>query len=668
MRALGWVSVLALVACSQQATSSASAFIGANDLVLVDLLDGGALVGEGNAGVDRFLFVTSTNTNELRVLDLKAVSGTAIVRAPLKAPNPLETLSIPVLDRPTSLSIDTRYENGVRRKGSLLYATRQGGAEFSIVGVELSELRELRRVPMPAPVTAMANLMADAATSRVWLATFDGNDAAVLELSMPGAAAALRARTTASLVSSLTTRLQIRGASVSAMLAVPGVTGRTVAGRPFCANPLEPCLAIATRQRSGAAGTTSLVELATLETVALNFPGPVRQLSTSDAQLPGTGADEGAVAPPPGAILYGVLDEEACGSFRCGGVSAVDARGAAPAAGFGVLVADGAPTQPLRWNDGLVRGLSFVAGGRVRTIAATDGGAGGFAVLGVLTMSNGDIIFFDALTMSLLDQDPTAASLGSGRYTGGPAWLEGPTISGGDAEAAQLNATVKDGAFRAQTITVSWEGELTPTLSVPPGTTNAFEVGALASRLSVGDRVAFTGEGCAPATLTGVGGTSVQFAPATGCSPTAAVIRAGPSAPYVISGSVDGFLGRAASGSEFKSSAGSFVRIAGVDPVAPGLVIPFGTAADTQPPATGVSWSFELTSGLAPLVSVLDPGLFTAGSTCPGTLQLPGSVVYEPVLARVFVAYPSTNVVAEFDPLRALRGGNGPSEGLSCQR
>jgi hypothetical protein len=62
----------------------------------------------------------------------------------------------------------------------------------------------------------------------------------------------------------------------------------------------------------------------------------------------GTGAEEGTMAPPPGAIVYGVLDEEACGSFRCGGVAAVDTRGAAGIDGFGVLQADGVATQPLR--------------------------------------------------------------------------------------------------------------------------------------------------------------------------------------------------------------------------------------------------------------------------------------------------------------------------------
>ncbi len=665
------LAALAFTACTQQTTSSASAFIGANDMVLVDLLDGGVLVGEGNAGVNRLLFVTSTNTNELRVLDLQSPTATGVVRSPLKAPNPLETLSIPVLDRPTSLSLDTRYVGGVRRKGSLLYVTRQGGAEVSIVGVELSELREVRRVPMPAPVTALANLMPDATTSRLWVATFDGTNAAVLELTLPGAASELRTKTTAALVASLTPRLQIRGASIIAMRAMPGLTGRTLAGRPFCADPSKPCLAVSTRGAAGAEGATSLVDLSTLETAPLQFSGPVRVLSTSDGQLEGTGAEEGAMAPPPGAIVYGVLDEEACGSSRCGGVAAVDTRGAAGVDGFGVLQADGVATQPLRWNDGLVRGLSFVAGGRVRLATATDGGLGAFPVLGLMTMSNGDIIFFDALTMSLLDQDPTSASLGTGRFSASTArWLEGPTISSGTGDSAQLLATVKDGAFRAQTITVTWKGALTPTqgLTLPAGVSTSFTAPSIAGRLAAGDVITFVGDGCATASVTAVTGSTVQFAPATTCVATNAVIRAGPSAPYVIAGSVDGFLGRASSGAEFRSSTSPFVRLPGVVAAEPGLVIPFGTAADMQPPAPDVSWSFDVVSGLAPLVSVIDPGLFTVGTTCPAQLQLPGATVYEPVRARVFTAYPSANVVSEFDPLRVIRGGIGPNEGVSCYR
>lgn len=646
------VVALSALACQQNATSSASAFVGANDLALVDHLVDGKLAAEGSESIDRFLFVTSTNTNELRVLDLDSPTVTGAVRRPISAPNPLETLSIPVLDRPTTLSLDTRYEGGARRKGALLYVTRQGGAEFSIVGVERSELREVRRIPTAAPITALTNLMADAQTSRVWLATFDGANAAVIELVLPASAGGLRARTTASLVSAFTTRLTIAGESVSAMLAVPGLAGRVANGRPFCADPAKACLVISTRRLAGAEGTTSLIDPSTLESVPLAFQGPVRGLATSDRAVEGT---DGTA---PGAVIFGVLDEEACGSPRCGGVAAIDARQTTSAGDFGPLLVGTLQPRPIRWNDGLVRGLSIVGGGRVRSVT-DETGIATLGLLGVLTMSNGEIVFFDGLKLSLLDQDPTASALGRGTYSGdATTWLEGPKIVSGTGSDAELAATIVDGRLRSQRLTVAWKGALTPLsgLPLPTDVSTSFVAQGLAPQLAVGDTLTFLGgAGCADAVITGLAAGAVQFSPSVaGCRPTAVVPRAGPSAPYVISGAVDGLLGRARSGSTFSLG---------------GLVIPFGTAADTQPPATGVSWSFDVVAGLAPMVSAIDTGLFTVTTPCPTSpLQLPGAVVYEPVRQRVFLSYPSANLVAEFDPLRLSRGGIGPNEGVACHR
>lgn len=644
---------VALAGCQQQAAVTASAFVGANDLVLVDRLVEGALVGEGTESVDRYLFVTSTNTNELKVLDLDSPTATSITRRALTGPNPLETLSIPVLDRPTSLSLDTRYEGGARRKGSLLYVTRQGGAEFSIVGVEPSELRELRRVPTPAPITALTNLMASAQTSRVFLATFDGADSTVLELSLPASAPALRARTTASLVAGLTTRLKISGASVSALLAIPGLAGRTANGRPFCADVTKVCVVVATRRLAGAAGTTSLVDLETLESVPLGFPGPLRALAISDRGV------ESVPAAAPGALVFGVLDEEACGSPRCGGVAAVDTRATRPgSSGFGALLVGDVEPRPVRWNEGLVRSVSLVSGGKVKNVTV-EGGVATLDLLGVATMSNGEIVFFDGLTLSLIDQDASTSVVGRGSWSGdATTWLEGPKIVSGSGADAELAATLVDGRLRSQTITVTWRGDLTSAsgLALPGDVGGAFPAPASWSLLAAGDTLSFLGgTGCPEGTITQVSADSVQFSPSVAaCRPTAVIARAGPAAPYVVSGSLDGVIGRARSGQTF--SAG-------------GLVIPFGTAADTQPPATGVSWKFEVVSGLSPMVSLIDTSLFTVTTACPTTpLQLPGAVVYEPVRHRVFLSFPSSNLVAEFDPARANRGGIGPNEGVACYR
>lgn len=653
---------LTLLGCQSATGTSPSSFTGPNDLVFIDALSNGRLAEEGTESVNRFLVVTATNTNELRLLDLKSPTATQVVREPVRGPNPLETLSIPVLDRPTALSIDTRYEDGVRRKGALLYATRQGGPELSIVGVEPSELRELRRLPLPAPVTALTNLMVDAATSRVLVATFDGDVATVHELRLPADARTLRSRTTASLAAALTTKLQVRGESIVAMLAVPGLPGRTLGGRPFCAQPTDACLAIATRRLAGADGTSSLIDLATLEAAPLAFPGPVRKLQTNDRPL----ASVGGSAPAPGSILYGVLDEEACGSFRCGGVAAVDVRQGGPD-GFGALEADGLATRPVRWNDGLVRGLTVTTGGELPNLGA-DGGVDAKTLLGVVTMSNGEILFFDGLTLSLIEQDATPATLGTARFNGDP-WLEGPSISEGTPASAVLRATVKDGALRTQLLTISWQGEL-GAAALEAGA-RSFSSRELAARVLTGDRLTFAGEGCASATVTAISGSLVQFSPAPGCPATRVSVKAGPAAPFVIAGSVEGFLGRAAPGATFTLRGTPFIRIPGVPLSDPNLVIPFGRGTDTVTPAEGASWTVEVLGNNAPLVSIIDPALFTVqaqGAVCPQQLQLPGSAAFDPVRGRVFLAYPSSNLVAEFDARRAVRGPIGPNQGVTCHR
>lgn len=661
------VLALAMVGCQQTATVTTSAFLGTNDIVLADQLSAdGALTEAGTESVNRYLVVTSTNSNELRVLDLQSPSTPSVGRTALRGPNPLEALSIPVLDRPTDLSIDTRYENGVRRKGALVYVTRQGSTEVSIVGMEPGELRELRRLATPAPVTAITNLMADATNSRLFVATFDGLSSSVLSVAMPGTSKALRTVSAAELTKRMTTRLRVDGASILALLALPGLPGRVVNGRPFCAGAASTCLVVSSRRLSDLEVTTSMVDLETLESVKLEFESPVRALLTAERQLEATGTD----APLPGALVYGVLDEGACASPRCGGVAAVDTRSGAGS--FVAPIVDGVPSRPVRWSDGIVRGVSVIAGGEV---PSATGELETVSLLGVMTMSNGEIVFFDGLTMSLLERDTTAASLSAATASVAGPWVAGPVISGGDSTGATLTATIGDGAVRTQRITVTWKGEL-GTAAIGSGVSSSFSSAALASRLRVGDRLTFSGTGCGEASITSVAGRLIQFTPALGCSSSLVTARAGATEPLVITGSLDGFLGRSAPGTTF-STGTPFMRVPGVAAAAAKLVLPFGTQTDTSPPAPGTNWGFDVIGSQLPLVSVIDPSLFTiqASQACVdvsrGTLtqlQLPGSVVFDALRGRVFSVYPSSNVVAEYDAKRVVPGGIGPSQGVSCYR
>ncbi|MCU0698037.1 MAG: hypothetical protein MUC96_16060 [Myxococcaceae bacterium] len=680
MRWLPGLVAVGLVGCTQMTGGSAGRVVGSNDVILVDRLDGLDLAGTDPAlSLNRYLFVTSTDTNELRVLDLSGNCPTQL-RCYLPGPNPLEALSIPVIDRPTSLAIDERYEDGVRRKGALLYATRPGGPELSIVGVAPNELREVRRVSVPAPVTALSALMVDRQTSRIFVATFDGAASVVWELRHPSTPAALRRIPTAELVGRLTARLRVPGESVVALQAIPGLAGRQANGRPFCADADKACLVVATRRNSGADGDTLLFDLETLESVKLRFPGPVRALSTSDQVTP---ADEALrplrdLTPPPGALIFGVLDEEACGSPRCGGVSTVDTRGAAPAGGFEVVRSEGFPTQPVRWNDGLVVGFTVAAGGRV---AANDAGVldtAQYPLLGAITTSNGELLFFDALEQRLLEQPGPASTVGPVRFTAdvlpdGGAYVAGPAVVGestrvDEAFVATSQASIVDGALRSQELSIRWRGALTPEGGlVAPSATRLELALSVAQKVSVGDEVSFSG--CPMvARVSAVSGAVVSVQGAEGCAaPGRVSIRAGSSRPFVISGSVDGLLGRSGAGETFQFFGTPAVRLAGVDPSQPLLVIPFGRDTDTTPPPAGALWTMVIDSGLTPLVSQVDVNSFGATATaCRANTTLPGAVVYDVVRHRLFAAYPSANVVTEFDPSRTVRGLIGTNNGVFC--
>ena len=136
--------VIVALACAQQTGTSRANLIGTHDLVLVDQHQGDLLAArtynpESDAFIlvgvpSRYVFVTSADTNELRVLENYRTG--LVGRGFVRAPNPLETLAIPVLDRPTMLAVDEgRNADGARVTGSYVYAARPGGAEVSVVSV-----------------------------------------------------------------------------------------------------------------------------------------------------------------------------------------------------------------------------------------------------------------------------------------------------------------------------------------------------------------------------------------------------------------------------------------------------------------------------------------------------------------------------------------------------
>jgi hypothetical protein len=164
---------VALAACSQSGVAPPTQMSGTNSSVVSGSL----------------LFVTSTRSNELRVLDLEPRPG--LQRDFVRAPNPLSPLSIPTLPSPVELSTPTRYGPlGQPLQGDWVFARGTGSAGVSVVGALNcpQQLKEFGRItPRPdSVVTALTSrLTVDDLQAQLYFATFDGTDTTLWELLLP---------------------------------------------------------------------------------------------------------------------------------------------------------------------------------------------------------------------------------------------------------------------------------------------------------------------------------------------------------------------------------------------------------------------------------------------------------------------------------------------------
>ncbi len=164
---------VALAACSQTGVAPPTQLSGTNSAVVSGSL----------------LFVTSTRSNELRVLDLEPRAG--LQRDFVRAPNPLRALSIPTVSAPVELATPTRYGPlGQPLQGDWVFARGAGSASVSVIGALNcpQQLKELGRVtPRPdSVVTALASrLTTNDRVAQLYFATFDGTDSTLWELVLP---------------------------------------------------------------------------------------------------------------------------------------------------------------------------------------------------------------------------------------------------------------------------------------------------------------------------------------------------------------------------------------------------------------------------------------------------------------------------------------------------
>ncbi|WNG38094.1 hypothetical protein F0U61_33765 [Archangium violaceum] len=367
--------------------------------------------------VGRMLFVTSADNDELRVLSL---ADDADERRFVRAPNPLEALSIPVLQRPQALTRDVRYVDGTEDTdtepddevtGSYVYARSSGSTEISVVGAAPTRLSELRRLdtrqlsahlPDPAarstgPVTAFAALALPAAEgqaeggSTLYYATQEVSGARLWQVQLPNPDA-LNAETPL-----VAERLDVAlpsNVAVSSILVMP--------------RPGE--LAVSTRTAAGSTiqGKSYVVNLVTKELRDLNFGAQVLQLATH-GRVVYKNAQNNDVTLQAGQRIFGVLDASSCsGPSQCTGVLAVDV-----ASGTVAQDVTGYPMLTLSAGSGLPMGLSL----STKTKLGLQGGEPSDRVnpadpskttqrdvtvelLGIVPLSNGQVLFFDAARLT----------------------------------------------------------------------------------------------------------------------------------------------------------------------------------------------------------------------------------------------------------------------------
>ncbi|HYO56452.1 hypothetical protein [Archangium sp.] len=379
-----------LSACTEQEEILQTVgLVGTYDVALVNYPPG--------EGAD-LLFVTSTDNNELRVLSLEE---DADERRFVRAPNPIESLAIPVLSRPQGLTRDVRYDgSGVEQTGRLVFARSSGSTEISVVSADRDVLREVRRLetrtltasaetPSTGPVTAFAARAPEGDDrSTLYFATQEGAGARLWQVLLP-AREILNAERGRAEAERTLVRAEPLGVALPPNVAVSSIL----------VLPQSGMLAVATRGAAGTVGKTYRVNLATNETRELNFGGAqVLQLATH-------GRVPGAEGQPPllteGQRIFGILDASSCGGqSQCTGVLAVEAS-----TGEVAKDSSGYPMLPVSVGSGLPMGLSLSTNTNlsVQTGEPTDaaGNSRGIAVplLGVVPLSNGTIVFFDALRL-----------------------------------------------------------------------------------------------------------------------------------------------------------------------------------------------------------------------------------------------------------------------------
>jgi hypothetical protein len=651
--------------------------------------------------VDRYVFVTSSDRNELRVLDLEGDP-----RGFLRAPNPLESLSVPVLERPTYLARDVDYllvdkkelndkneevliaARGQEVVGPYVYARSDGAQEISVVSASASEernLRELHRLRGLGFVTAFAGRgsVENRPQSILYYATQDAANATIWKQRLPKPDELTRSST----LPAREVVATLPAETVTALLVLP-------ANRPDQSDPTteQEYIVVATRGTQGGAGRTFRMDANHPQDpiVTYMFGAPVRLLAThpvvadtsfgGDVDRPdpnppkedpnriikGCGID--TTQPPrsslrAGEYVYAVLDESFCGGgTECSGVLAVDS-----ATGMVPLDSTGYPMISIRTGGGLPTGLALMPGGRVQ-IRCTENrfDLQQRPLVGIFPSTDGQITLFDAAKLRSFNFITTGPSSSVPSFTDSQGNAK-------DLKARKpetfLTAQLLSGATRSDTYRFVNQGPLPPprrrnfsvATNCAGGAGCAFEVGSADEARFVlnKDTIVLEGEGV-PCLLTVT--TKDESVPnrvrlltepiPEACDDptrfTRFSLRAGPEsgASFVVYSEFRGFEGRMAVGQTLEIAGDYLFHPVGFTNQQPVFRARLNLLNFVEPLEAGDQYVIGVGSGFQPYVFAPDTGSLASGL---GAYRLPGPVSHTRVndVDYAYIAYPSADGILE---------------------
>ena len=656
--------------------------------------------------VNDLVFVTSADRDELRVLDLRANPKEFI-----PAPNPLEALAIPVLDRPDALTRDVGYnEEGADVAGPYVYARSSGSSRISVVAAERTRLRQVALLETASLVTAFAARspgdVAAKTTSTLYYAIQDpdpalGTDtggARVMRQELPGPDNGVN-----------DPAIRPAAETVFCLEAGESVQSMTVLAEPGQ-------LAIATRRASGRSGRTLLITDAGPQASCVQPTAPTADLSAGFNNVPvrfltthprvALSSTEDLAA---SRYIFGILDEASCGGTRaCSGVLAVDTTSSPP--GQTARDLSGAPMLPIFADQGLPTGLALVPDARLRVRLSIGEDIVGVPLLGIMPSSGGTITLFSgndlrqfdldvpnaegaggvpAFTVALRDRNESTTSLTS----------EAVTALTGQVEVTQNPAQpgiFYEGSVPNALYRLVYQGALPGLVSLgrDPEDPRRFEAEAANAALArSGDLIVLESVDteCATAlTVAGVepvtGTSRVRFTLSEPVPPECATlgrftVRAGGTQPFVLLDSAGGFLSRDVTGTtrystptEYYFHARDFYTDDDGDPLTP----PVPNAIDyPQPPppilvrvkdvGTGLQrgdrYVVSLTSGIRSYVFGVANSVAGAGLNF---YTLPGAVAASRSggTGLAYIAYPSADGVLQVN-LQELVDNASNSRGLT---